>query len=296
MPGQPDKKKARANTAGKSIPVGQVQSTSPSTCSSTPAEKHRQGQVQGQGQGVQGAIQGVLVGGQLKSMAEVIGEIYTRLNKLAVIEKSLEWIEGEMTDLKHKVETTVVKCDQVVDKITRLQNENTDLKQFVKGLQTDIEDLQCRSMSENLLFAGVEDLEKIDGPKLDVPENSTEVILKIIEDKMEIPRGQIGIERAHRIGRPRRGHEKPRTIVVKFRNLEDKKRVLKNGNKLKGTNIFVNEQFPRSVEEKRKKLRPILKQAKTKGKNAWMVRDKLYIDGQLYEHRNITDLGNEMVH
>ena len=138
-------------------------------------------------------------------------------------------------------------------------------------------------MRENLLFTGVEDPERIDRPKPEMPENSMELIRKIVEEKMEIPRDNFVIERAHRIGKARRTGERPRTIVVKFRNQEDKRIVLKNAKKLKGTNIFVNEQYPRSVEERRKKLRPILKRAKENGKNAWLTRDKLYIDNVLYE-------------
>ena len=51
---------------------------------------------------------------------------------------------------------------------------------------------------------------------------------------------------------------------------------------LKNTHFGIHEQFPKSVEDKRKKLYPVLKEAKRNGKNAVLVRDKLFINGSQY--------------
>lgn len=45
----------------------------------------------------------------------------------------------------------------------------------------------------------------------------------------------------------------------------------------------VNEQFPDAVEVRRKRLYPIMKHHKSAGHHVKLVRDRLYIDGQLFQ-------------
>ena len=80
----------------------------------------------------------------------------------------------------------------------------------------------------------------------------------------------------------RAGNNKPRPIVVKFNWHQDKEFVQINAKKLKCTKIWIAEQFPEETESARKTLYPELRKAKAKGKKAVMVRDKLYIEGQVF--------------
>jgi hypothetical protein len=50
--------------------------------------------------------------------------------------------------------------------------------------------------------------------------------------------------------------------------------------KLKGSNIWVNEQFPPEIEEKRRKLYPALRKARKNKKRVKLVVDRLYIEGE----------------
>ncbi|XP_062609263.1 protein unc-13 homolog C-like [Saccostrea cucullata] len=88
------------------------------------------------------------------------------------------------------------------------------------------------------------------------------------------------IERAHRIGR--RNNVKPRPIVAKFNRFPQRELIRKNAFKLKGTHLSIGEQFPKEIQERRKGLYPIYKKAKEDEKKASLVKDKLYIDGELY--------------
>ena len=58
--------------------------------------------------------------------------------------------------------------------------------------------------------------------------------------------------------------------------------MLKAATRLRGTHFSIREQFPREIEEKRKQLYPILKDARNKGQQARLVRDKLLINNRLY--------------
>lgn len=59
--------------------------------------------------------------------------------------------------------------------------------------------------------------------------------------------------------------------------------VRKSGSKLKGTNFSLGEQFPKVIQDRRRLLLPIFKRAKSEGRRASLVRDKLYIGGRLYK-------------
>ena len=64
------------------------------------------------------------------------------------------------------------------------------------------------------------------------------------------------IERTNRKKRNYKDKDKkrPRTIVLRLANVKDKNIILKNLNKLKGSDVYVNEEFNKETTELRKKL------------------------------------------
>ena len=76
----------------------------------------------------------------------------------------------------------------------------------------------------------------------------------LFKDKLGIEEN-ILIERAHRTkSSPEGRRSKPRTIFRKFHNYKDKVKVLQNANKLKETNISINEDFSQETLAYRKEL------------------------------------------
>nr|XP_012561166.2 uncharacterized protein LOC105846710 [Hydra vulgaris] len=73
----------------------------------------------------------------------------------------------------------------------------------------------------------------------------------------------IEIERAHRTGQKKNG--KPRTIVLNLQRYKDKVKILKELHRIKGTNIFVNEDFSLETVAIRKKLFIDVKQRRLNG-------------------------------
>lgn len=88
--------------------------------------------------------------------------------------------------------------------------------------------------------------------------------------------GKIEMERVQRMGQHQeRG--RPRKIMVNLLRLKDKQRILSSAKKLKGTNIFINEDFSGAVLQRRKELWPKVKAARERGDNAILRYDKLVI-------------------
>ena len=80
------------------------------------------------------------------------------------------------------------------------------------------------------------------------------------------------IERAHRTKRNYKDKDKkrPRTIVLGLANFKDKSIILKNVNKLKGSDIYINKDFRRETTELREKLWDEAKQLRSDGKFAYL--------------------------
>ena len=108
----------------------------------------------------------------------------------------------------------------------------------------------------------------------------------VFVEKRTFRKDKLGINKhiefvsVHRFGK--RGKRGFRPILIKFVKHKDKILALKNCYKLKDTNIFIREQFTKDIEAKRKELYPVLKEAKKQMKRAVLIRDKLYINGELY--------------
>ena len=89
------------------------------------------------------------------------------------------------------------------------------------------------------------------------------------------------IDRAHRIGRY--DYKKKRPIVTQFNYFRDKvyvKQLVQD--KSESTPIRVGDQYPKPIQDRRKKLIQLLKQAKDENKRAVLSYDKLYINGKTY--------------
>ena len=188
------------------------------------------------------------------------------------IKHSLEYAHAEIADLKRENETTRANQEQARTKLEKLEKDNATLRD-------KIVDIQARSMRDNLLFFNIPEQDK---------EVTTEIIHNLLETKFQIKDAKevIEIDRSHRIGKKREGNRKPRPIVVKFNYHQDREHVRLNAKKLKGTNIGVSEQFPEEIESVRKALYPELKKAKAEGKRAKLVRDKLIIEGQIFNNKS----------
>ena len=141
-------------------------------------------------------------------------------------------------------------------------------------------------MGDNLLFFGI---------KEEMKENTEEVLKTALETQLSMVHAHnIQFARVHRIGR--KSGNKTRPIVAKFELYKEREvvrdaffaklRALKEKNETTGGNetmkIGIAEQHPPEIQEKRRELIPVMKEAKKNGIDAKLIRNKLYVNGQLY--------------
>ncbi|CAG2241030.1 unnamed protein product [Mytilus edulis] len=124
-------------------------------------------------------------------------------------------------------------------------------------------------MKNNLIFSGL----------CEVREENTEALLRTFLHREIGIDYQIEFGNVHRFSNYPRGK---RPIVARFLYFSDLQYVLKNAYKLRNSQYGIRQQFPKEIEDNRKLLYPIQKEAKRQGKKVVLVRDRLYIDNQLY--------------
>ncbi|CAC5368234.1 unnamed protein product [Mytilus coruscus] len=181
---------------------------------------------------------------------------------------------GIKTEIKDHT-SNIVSLDKGLSglhlKLQEIETQNRSLTDENYKLQEKIIDQQTRSMRDNLIFKGISD-------EHNPTENTEEKVKDFIERELGLESEEINFHVVHRLSpREDRG---PRSIIAKFERRKDRNKVLEAAkNKLKQKpEYYVHEQFPVEIIERRRKLIPILKDAREKGPEAVLVEDKLFID------------------
>lgn len=206
----------------------------------------------------------------------------------AKIQSGQETILKELTDVRERLtmtENTVANFDtrwndldklllEIREKtlqIDTLQTKVSNLERVIEQQSQKLVDLEDRSRRSNLVVFGVEE---------DSEENDESLRRKVIDGIFERKLKQkcSSVARIHRIGRP--GATK-RPVIVYFQDFLEKETILRRAKNLKGTDIFVQNDFSRATLRKRKLLWKTAKDDKANGKEAYLIHDKLKLDGTL---------------
>ncbi|XP_041356144.1 uncharacterized protein LOC121373503 [Gigantopelta aegis] len=216
---------------------------------------------------------------QVEARLKPLEEIDVKLNSLTAeitfIENRVCLLKTTIDALEKSLEFASKSLDEIKLKVSKVDSFEKELKLLStnnQNLQTQITDLQMRSMRDSLLFFNLTGCEE---------ENCEEIVKKRCRDKLKLENAEhIKFDRVHLLGK--RGPNTTRPIVAKFCMLKDLERVRNAPKNLQGSGIGIGKQFPREVQEQRRKLVPSFKRLREAGRNAKLSGDKLYVDGHLY--------------
>lgn len=198
------------------------------------------------------------------------------------MENSHSRIDGlirEVQSLKMSLEFTQSQFDDYVKKNTNstsaIQNRMSefstaiiDYSTTIKDVKDKLDDLENQSRRNNLLFEGIEE----------EPNETWEVaerkVFDLLSSKLQIDTNNFTIERAHRVGNNRLG-SKPRAVIAKFANHKTCVAIMKGKKNLKGSDIFVQEDYSEEVLVKHRELSPQMYEARRNGMLAFLRYDKL---------------------
>ena len=186
-------------------------------------------------------------------------------------------LSKETDDLKLSIETSQEITDEKFKEINKKLNndkqqhgnEIDELWQENEYLREKLRDIEDRCRRDNLRIDGLQEVEN------ETWEQTEKILKGMIQEKLEIQ--DVNIERAHRVGST--SNTSPRTVVAKFSSFKGKQLVLSAAKKLKGQNIYINEDFSKETMDIRKEKWKSVKSLRSQGKYAILVYDKIVVKG-----------------
>lgn len=222
---------------------------------------------------------------------------------ISSVDKYKEELLLHITSLKDRVGLAETSLSSQDKRIEDLENENTEIRKrnvvlegrltrnetLIEKIQEELEILQINSMKNNLLIYNIPENDQED------PFTTTSEFLK---QEMNLD-GRISIRdivKCHRLGQRQTDQKYPRPILAQL-DPRSTDLVMSNAYKLKGKPYRISVQLPKQVEERRKLLLPLFKEARANKKRTSWNRDRLRVDG--VEHKLpkpvITDVNTDTV-
>ena len=184
----------------------------------------------------------------------IMDQLLTKLNAIddplmppwAKLLISLQFIITEITCVQvlstrvNELESFKAVNEQVTPE---LKTENKRLQVRLGNLPDVVDDHEHRNINICLLLHGVEEM---DG------ENTDDMVLKIINERLELPMVLENIQRSHRLGprnasrNTRQNPTKPRAIIFRFRDLRARQSVFYKKKMLQGTGISITENLTKN--------------------------------------------------
>ena len=208
----------------------------------------------------------------------------SKIDKIDSIEANIAKMTHSIQDLGTRVYNVEKMAGNIGNKTGSIQREIDSLKTqlavsnaAIDKLNDQFVDMQCRSMRDNLLFFGL--AEKKNAGR----EDCMHLLNEFCEEQLEFdgPVSQY-IDRAHRIGKYTRGKIRP--IVAKFNDFKVREEVRLASHLLRNTRYGIQQQYPKPIADRRRELQPVMHNARQQKKRVALVKDKLYINGELYVH------------
>lgn len=197
------------------------------------------------------------------------------------LHERLDMMAEEVSDGTHSITESLGKQESMETKLNLLTDVVIRQGELIKQLQSQVLDLKCRSMRQNLLLHGIPE-----SPK----ENPRQIVENVLSKSLGVPNPWNLLDICHRMGAPRTSSGNPRPIVVRFIARNDAEKVLDTfrdwQRERKGTQskLWITPQYPEEVVERRRQLAEVSKKFKAKNPDAKckMNMGDLYVQGEKY--------------
>ena len=178
--------------------------------------------------------------------------------RVTEVEQSNQFISNEFEETKKKITSASaeikklsIRCTDFEETVSKLETQNIILEEKCN-------DLESRSMRENLLFHGFDESNG---------EECEQVIKDFIANKLEIDT-IITLDRTHRLGRPKTTG--PRPIVAKFHEYKQRELVrttsITKSAALRDDHQSVGIQQTKAILQKRRSMFPLMERERAAGK------------------------------
>ena len=173
--------------------------------------------------------------GRPRSMEEILKDI---LETLEGIDRRLIGIDIRLNKMDERMDRMDDKLDSTIATTNEISSEQVEFRCEIQGLKTQVTDLESKvsylegqSKCNNLMFHGISEYQD------ETWDDCEKAVRKLLERNVGMPnpsaKSEVPIERVHCVGKYSR--DKTRSIVVTSLNYKNKKAILMNKFKQKGT-------------------------------------------------------------
>lgn len=156
--------------------------------------------------------------------------------------------------------------EKIHENLEPILKDNKIMKDKIEILEKKIEYLEKEKKKNNILFFGLEEKEHSSSELFQEVQKILKTDLKIILDARDV-------SKIYRIGPNKQNKIRP--VLITFANTWRRTEVLKLKKSLK--NVYVTEDYPKEVLEKRRELKPKLIEERAKGNIAYLKYDQLVV-------------------
>lgn len=193
------------------------------------------------------------------------------------MKEEMSQLKTDMKDFKTEIKKTV--DDSLKTTNDKVQMLETKLQEKEEEIQTLRKESDIQKRQNNLLL-------------FNVPENEVSIhdlqitVVNLVRRVLNIPFSEADLNDVYRIGRK---HDKIRPILVSLVSHIKLKTLLANKHSFKNENVGVSQDFPKSVNDERKRLQPMVTALNQSGKKAVLRTDQLIVDGVKWDRTTIED-------
>lgn len=182
------------------------------------------------------------------------------------ITNRLDELNTKISAYDQKLEVIQADLDSANNKITELEKCNSYLVQ-------KIDDLECKNKSNNIILFGVNEC-------TDAREDVEYKVTNILKEHCKLSIDSSKIENCFRLGK--RDSENTRPILVILNSIKTKLEILKSSKLLKGTSIFISQDYTPKVREKRQFLHQCARKAIESGHTVKIFNDGIKVNNDMY--------------
>ena len=197
------------------------------------------------------------------------------LEKFGLLENTVYGVKSDVQELQSETKTLKTTVKDIEASLAFKEAEVDTLRKEIKELKDVQLYKEVYNRRENLRVFYLPEV---------ADENTSDVLHRVREDELPIENAsQIEFQRVHRLGKET--HVSTRPIIARFLKFPDRERIFQKAMELKNESdvkVKVFTDFPKEIQDRRKKQWPKLKRAREDGKTAFFTKqepDKLFIDG-----------------
>lgn len=214
--------------------------------------------------------------GEMEAITKAIQDIQNRLDTVEELKHLALDSKETLTQIKGSLESINIRVTGTECKLKQLTLENNHLKKRVSLLEERSIQQEAYYRRDNLI---------IDGIPYQADENIESKVREIFRVNLKVATADsMFFTRIHRLSNTRK-------TIIRFHWYKDREGVWAQRRQLKGSGLWMEEDFPAEWKNKRQVLYPVMKIArKIPDVKATLSKDKLIINSQIYTVDNLASL------